>query len=143
MQHYVITHFVNALFTADGDTGALGVISVSTANGALLWPGARVVVGSTQEPAVEAVILEDLGGGKFRVRLEDQGVGNYASGNPQPASTDKALSPRAVPTPKGGSSWAAYKVADAAFIMQPQDQFIFNYTRDGIVPRVPSAIQGQ
>lgn len=143
MQNYVITHFVRAAFTANGDTTAVGVITVGAADAALLWPGARVVVGSNTVASVEAIILEDLGGGKFRVRLDDSSVGNYASGNPQPHSTDKAFSPRANRTPGAGSSWAAYLVADSAFIEQPANQMVFSYTRDGVVPRVPSALTGQ
>jgi hypothetical protein len=132
MQNYIITHFVKAAFTVDGDTTGVGIITVSTTDAPLLWPGARVIVDSSTQDGVEALILEDLGGGKFRVRLDDTAVGPYAIGGPV-----------AVPTPKAGSTWAAYTVADAAFILQPQDQMIFNYTREGIVPRVPSALQGQ
>ncbi len=138
MQNHVITHYVKAPFTVNGDTSQLGVITVSAPNAALLWPGARVYVGSNTQSPVEALILEDLGGGKFRVRLDDQSVGVNSN-----AATDKAGSPRAVRTPGGGSSWAAFTVADAAYITQPQGQMIFNYSHDGVVPRVASALTGQ
>lgn len=126
MQAHVITHFVNAPFTGNHSDGT---IEVSTADAVKLWPGAKAIIGSGTQPSVEVLILEDLGSGHFRVRRDDSFASN-------------AGGPIAVPTPKAGTSWAAYILADGAYITQPADQLIFNYTREGIVPRVPSALQG-
>ncbi len=126
MQNYILTHYVNAPFTGNhGD----GTIEVSSADSVKLWPGAKAIVGSATQPSVEVLILEDLGSGHFRARIDDPSAAN-------------AGGPRTVRTPKAGSDFSAYIVADGAFIQQPQDQLIFNYTRDGVVPRVPSALQG-
>lgn len=129
MQQYIITHYVSAPFTGDH---ADGTIEVSTADAVKLWPGAKAIISSNDAvnaPAVEVLILEDLGSGRFRVRLDDP-------------SAPAAGGPVAVRTPKAGSNWSAYTVARASYIMQPADQLIFNYTRDGVIPRVPSALQG-
>jgi hypothetical protein len=126
MQNYVITHHVRALFTgAHSD----GTIEVGASDAVKLWPGARAVIGSNTQPAVEVLILEDLGSGIFRVRLDD-------------TSAPAATGPRAVPVPGAGSNFGAYIVADAAFIDQPSGQLIFNYTHEGVVPRTPSALVG-
>jgi len=137
---HIITHAVQAPFISDRSDGT---VQVSLAQAPLLWPGARVIIGSNAQPSVEAIILEDMGNGVFRVRADDSSVGNFANGNPQTSSTNKAGSPTAVPTPGAGTSWAAYTTADAAYIQQAQAQAIFNYSRDGIIPRIPSALMGQ
>jgi hypothetical protein len=136
---YICTHYVKTPFTGNHSDGT---IEVSTTDAPKLWPGARGIIGSSTQPEVEVLILEDLGTGHFRVRRDDSAVGNVAFGNPTTAATDKAGSPRANPTPKAGSNWSAYTVADGAYILQFQDQMIFSYTRDGVVPRTPSAAQG-
>lgn len=127
MQPYVLTHFVSAPFTGNHSDGT---IEVSVANSALLWPGARAIIASNTQPAVEVLILEDLGSGHFRVRLDD-------------TSAPAATGPVAVPTPNAGSNFGAYTLADAAYIQQAQGQAIFPYTHEGVVPRVPSALTGQ
>lgn len=126
MQHYIITHFVKAAFAGNHSDGT---IEVSTADAVKLWPGARAIVASATQNPVEVIILEDLGAGHFRVRLDD-------------STAAAAEGPVAVRTPKAGSDFSSFTVADGAYILQPQDQIIFNYTRNGIVPRVPSALQG-
>jgi len=126
MQNYIITHFVKAPFTGNHGDGS---IEVSTADAVKLWPGAKAIIGSSTQPEVEVIILEDEGSGHFKVRRDEVFV-------------DAAGGPVAVPTPKAGTDWSAYLVADAAYILQPQDQLIFNYTHDGVVPRVPSSLQG-
>lgn len=130
MQNYVITHFVKAAFTQNGDADGLGIVTVATAAAALLWPGATVIIGNSDAASeVEALILEDMGAGKLRVRLNDSSAVN--AGGP--------WEPR---VPGAGSSWAAYTTAKSSYILQPANQMIFSYTRDGIVPRAPSALAG-
>jgi hypothetical protein len=140
MQPYSITPFVRLAFAKNGDADAVGVITVDAASQAIasttLWPGARVIVGSDTKSPLEALILEDLGFGKYRVRLDDSAVGVDPTG-----STNKAGSPVAVPTPGAGSSWSGYTTAGNAYITQLSGQYIFPYTRDGIVPRSPSALR--
>lgn len=126
MQNYIMTHFVHALFTGDHGDGS---IEISTSDSPKLWPGARAFIGSTTKTNVEVLILEDLGSGHFRVRLDD-------------TSAPSAGGPTAVRLPKAGSDFSTYLVADGAYITQPADQLIFNYTHEGVVPRVPSALQG-
>ena len=140
MQQYIITHYVNAPFVVDGLS--TGIIQVSPQNAPLLWPGAKAIVGSSAAGPVEALILEDLGNGQFRVRINDTSISNLATSYNM-SQYGKAGSPAANGAPKAGSDWSTYLTADGAYIQQPQDQLIFNYTRDGVVPRVPSALQGQ
>lgn len=130
MQPYLITHFVKAAFTKNGDTDGAGIITVATADAALLWPGARVIVGDSDAASeVEALILEDMGGGKFRVRLDDSSAAN-------------AGGPVAVRVPGAASSWAAYTTAKSSYVLQPANQMIFPYSHEGVVPRAPSALTG-
>lgn len=134
MQNYIITHNVAAPFTANGSTDH---IQVSITVAPLLWPGALAMVSSNTQTTVEVLILEDLGNGAFRVRKNDTSSGNPNYGGPM------ALGPVAVPTPAGSSDLSAYLVADAAQIFQYANQFIFPYAHDGVIPRTPSALQGQ
>ena len=126
MQSYVITSFVASPFTANHSDGT---IEVSVADAVKLWPGARGVISSDTQPAVEVLILEDLGTGHFKVRLD-------------PSYAPNAGGPVAVQVPAAGSDWSAYLVADNATITQPANQMIWPYTREGIIPRTPSALQG-
>jgi hypothetical protein len=126
MVSYLITHNVKAPFTgAHGD----GTVEVSTDNAKLLWPGAKAVIGSDTKPEVEVLILEDIGSGKFRVRLNNT-FDNNAGG------------PVTVLLPCAGSDFSAYIVADAAYIHQFAGQCIFFYPHEGVIPRTPSALSG-
>lgn len=126
MQSYVITHYVKAFFSIDHNDG---LIEVGADDAKLLWPGARGIIGSNNQPAVEVLILEDMGSGKFKVRLDD-------------SSAPAAEGPVAVKVPAAGSLWGSYTIAQAAYIIQPANQMLFPYSRAGVVPRIPSALQG-
>lgn len=121
MQPYQITPFAKVVLTGAGQ----GYITVAAASAQLLWPGAHAILGSDTVARAEILILADLGGGKFAVRLDDP-------------SAQNAGGPGTVRVFGGGGDMSAFN-GNNGYIEQGAGQFIFPYVHDGVVPRNPSA----